>query len=55
MGANQISMPNALWDGVVTSRGHFKGKLSSFSVSAARDPVARVCRQARAHPSEVLK
>lgn len=53
--ANQISMLNALWDGVLTSRGHFKGSLSSFSVSAARAPVARVCRPARAHPNEVLK
>ncbi len=55
VGANQISMLNALWDGVLTSRGHFKGNLSSFSVSAARDPAARVCRSARAHSNEVLK
>jgi len=35
--ANQISMRNALWDGVLTSRGlHFKGNLHSLSVSAAR-------------------
>lgn len=53
--ANQISMLNALWDGVLTGRGHFKGNLSGFPVSAARDPVARVCRPARAHPNEVLK
>lgn len=36
--ANQISMLNALWDVVLTSRGHFKGNLYSFSVSAARGP-----------------
>lgn len=52
--ANQISM-SALWDGGLTSRGHFKGNLHSSCVSATRDPVARVCQQARAQANEELK
>lgn len=55
--ANQISMLNALWDGVLTVRGHFKGDLQSKALRqplvcfcSREGPVARVCRPGPSSP-----